>query len=46
MAMFAKQRKLTAVEETKIDDSVVNFIFSDMRPFAVVDGDGFTAPVW
>ena len=26
----------------KIDDAVVDFIFNEMRPFAVVVGDGFT----
>ena len=33
------------VEEAKIDDSIVNFIFHDMQPFAVVDGGGFTRMV-
>ena len=37
MSMFGKHRKLTHVEEKKIDDAVVDFIFNDMRPFAVVD---------
>ena len=39
--MFGKRRKLTRVEEKEMDDSVVDFICIDMRPFAVVDGDGF-----
>ena len=32
-------------EEAKIDDSIVNFVFHDMRPFAMVDGVGFTRMV-
>ena len=39
--MFAKQRKLTRVQEAEMDDAVVDFICMDMRPFASVDGDGF-----
>ena len=42
MSMFAKRRKMLRVEEAKVDYSIVNFIFHDIRPFAVVDGDGFT----
>ena len=41
MHMFAKRRKLTSAEEKEINDSVVDFICMDMRPFAVVEGDGF-----
>ena len=41
MTMFAKRRRLTQSEEKDIDDAVVQLIFNDMRPFAVVDGDGF-----
>ena len=42
LSMFGKRRKWTQVEAKKIDDAVVDFIFNDMCPFAVVDGDGFT----
>ena len=34
--MFGKRRKLTRVQEEEMDDSIVDFICMDMRPFAVV----------
>ena len=39
--LFSKRRKMSKVEEKELDDSVVDFICMDMRPFAAVEGDGF-----
>ena len=39
--MFGKRRKLTKVQEKEMYDSIVQFICRDMRPYAVVAGDGF-----
>ena len=39
--MFGKRRKLTKAEDKDLDDAVVQLIFDDMRPFAIVDGSGF-----
>ena len=41
MFSIAKRRRLTKTEDKAIDDALVQLIFEDMRPFAIVDGSGF-----